>query len=127
MNALTVVVLVVVGIVDVAVAAIGYLSANGSLRRNRIVGIRTRATLASDKAWSVGHAAGGPAMAIGGIVALVLLVFPLAILGTGEVGVVVAVLLSCAALLVGAVVGGALGDGAARRVRDASGHRLDLG
>ncbi|MEU6128020.1 SdpI family protein [Saccharopolyspora sp. NPDC047091] len=38
------------------------LSARGTLRRNNFVGIRTRATQASDAAWAAGHRAAEPRM-----------------------------------------------------------------
>jgi uncharacterized membrane protein len=69
--------------IEIAVAAIAIigtvLPAYGKIRRNRIVGVRTRATLASDEAWRKGHRAavlpmsltGGIAI-LGGVVAAVL-------------------------------------------------------
>ncbi|WP_333618271.1 SdpI family protein [Dietzia sp.] len=125
MDAIALIPIVLLGLVDVGMVVLGYRAASGALRRNRLVGIRTRATLASDKAWAVGHSAGGPAMAFGGVLALVLLVLPLAVLGVDQVGVLVSVVLSCVALLVSCIVASVLGDQAARRVRDSSGRRAE--
>ncbi|MFL0459970.1 SdpI family protein [Kytococcus sedentarius] len=50
---------------------IGQAAAGGELRRNRAVGIRTRATMASDEAWTTGHSAARGMLRIAAIVALV--------------------------------------------------------
>lgn len=59
--------------IEIAVAALAILvtvlPAVGTIPRNRIVGVRTRATLASDAAWRVGHRAAVIPMSLtGGVV-----------------------------------------------------------
>ena len=43
----------------------------GDLRRNRLAGIRTPTTLASDEAWAVAHRTAGPWMALGSLGAII--------------------------------------------------------
>ncbi len=50
---------------------IGRQSTAGTLKRNRLAGIHTRATLASDEAWRAAHLAGGPAMTWAGVVSTI--------------------------------------------------------
>ncbi|MEI6361904.1 MAG: SdpI family protein [Actinomycetes bacterium] len=47
-------------------AAVGWLGANGKLRRNHWAGIRLPSTMASDDAWAAGHADGSRWLAGGG-------------------------------------------------------------
>lgn len=51
-----------------ALLVVAALSARGTLRRNRWVGIRTRATMASDAAWAAAHRAAAAPTAVGGAV-----------------------------------------------------------
>lgn len=53
-------------------------AAGGSLPRNAMVGIRTRATKASDAAWSAGHRAAAPVLKASVAVAVVFAVVTLA-------------------------------------------------
>ncbi|MCY9784222.1 SdpI family protein [Nocardiopsis sp. EMB25] len=50
------------GLIVAAAAAhhVQNASAKGALERNVLIGLRTRATLASDRAWHEGHRAAGP-------------------------------------------------------------------
>ncbi|MGO4489030.1 SdpI family protein [Microbacterium sp. 2RAF4] len=61
--------------IEIAVAALAILvtvlPAVGTIPRNRFVGVRTRATLASDTAWRAGHRAAVLPMALTGGVAIV--------------------------------------------------------
>lgn len=61
--------------IEIAVAALAILvtvlPAVGTISRNRFVGVRTRATLASDTAWRVGHRAAVLPMALTGGIAIV--------------------------------------------------------
>ena len=50
----------VLAVVAFVVVATAWAGMTGRLTRNWFVGIRTRATLASDEAWRAGHRAGGP-------------------------------------------------------------------
>ena len=51
----------------IVVAYIGRRGVAGTLRRNRLAGIRTRATMRSDAAWAAGHRAGGGLLVIAGV------------------------------------------------------------
>lgn len=61
--------------IEITVAAIAILvtvlPAVGKIPRNRMVGVRTRATLANDTAWRVGHRAAVLPMVLTGRVAIV--------------------------------------------------------
>lgn len=55
---------------------------NGTLERNELVGIRTKATLASDEGWKAGHEAAIPALKaanitglVGSVAAVIILIF----------------------------------------------------
>lgn len=56
------------GLLIVAVAVKGW---RGDLARNKMVGIRTPATMASDEAWHVAHRLAGPWMIAGSLGAIV--------------------------------------------------------
>lgn len=60
--------LLVVALASLVVAGVGYLGWQGRLARNRWVGIRLPATLASDERWHAAHAAAGPWMIAAGMV-----------------------------------------------------------
>lgn len=110
----SIVVLALVALVNLSVAVVGYLGANGSLRRNRLVGIRTDLTMANDKAWYVAQSAGGPAMTIGAVAGLLVMILPIAVIGLTEIGAIVAAILAVALMLVGLAIGGVAGHRAAR-------------
>lgn len=55
-------------VTGVALAVLAWRGMRGRLRRNRIAGIRTSATLASDEAWFEAQRVGGPASVVGGLV-----------------------------------------------------------
>ncbi|MDJ0961754.1 MAG: SdpI family protein [Acidimicrobiia bacterium] len=94
-------------------AVVARRSRRGTLPRNWIVGIRTRATLASEAAWEAAHRAAATALAIGAggttLAGLLVLFRPsngvgLAIISIGLVW-----------LLVGVMAGGYVGTRAARQ------------
>ena len=94
------------------VALVGLLGRLGRLPRNRLAGVRTSATLRSDRAFEVGNRVAGPAVIVGGVAAMVSGLVALSLpkrdtLACVLVGVVVMVAL--------AVVGGVRGDRAARK------------
>ena len=91
-------VMVIAGIV---VASIGRRGRAGTLRRNRLAGLRTPTTMRSDAAWEAGHRAGGGLLVLAGVLfagaGLTLLARPSNIVGMtivfGSVGLVVALAL----------------------------------
>lgn len=58
-------------LVGALVSYVGVRAMRGDLERNRLLGIRTNATLASDAAWQAAHRAGGPWLIAAGAGALV--------------------------------------------------------
>lgn len=109
-------VLALVALSNLSVAVVGYLGANGSLRRNNIAGIRTDLTVANDKAWYVANSAGGPAITIGAVAGLLAMILPIAVIGLSDIGVIVAAILAVALMLVGVIIGSVQGHRAARIV-----------
>lgn len=110
-----VVVMVATGVVLLATARAG---ADGRLRRNGLVGIRTPATMASDEAWRAGHVAAEPATRWAGWVAIasgVPALLPVA------VGVGVGSVLAGSAAVLALVVRGAVVAGRAARAADGTG------
>lgn len=102
--------LLAAGLLIAAVAVKGW---RGDLARNRVVGVRTPATLASDEAWKVAHRLAGPWMVAGSLGAIV----PGAILlfrpSNGSAQAVIMIGLAVMVALV--IAGGAVGSmGAAR-------------
>jgi uncharacterized membrane protein len=104
-------------LVGILIIVVGALSWRGRLRRGRLVGIRTPASVSSDAAFAAANRAGGPLIVAGGVVAL---------LG-GLVGLLVGLTvagfagLACAfagIVLMGvlAALGGVVGSRAANRV-----------
>jgi uncharacterized membrane protein len=61
---------IVLAVAGVALIVAGKLASNGRLKRNRFVGLRTRATTVSDEAWHAAHRVGGPAIVWAGIASL---------------------------------------------------------
>lgn len=91
---------------EMAVAVIAIVStvlpARGLIGRNRLVGIRTRATLRSDTAWRRGHSAAVLPMALtGGVV----VVAGLVLIGLGHLESIPATVALAIVLLVGALWG----------------------
>lgn len=79
MNAELYLVATILVLAGLAVAAIGIAHRRGRLRRNIFVGLRSPATLTSDRAWKQAHDAasratgiGGTLLALGGLAALLL-------------------------------------------------------
>lgn len=108
-------VLAAYGVVLLAVAVLG---ARGALPRNRFVGVRTTATVATTHAFATANKVAAPLVGAAGATALaagaVLLTRPPAALGW----VLLAVAVVAALVLCG--VGGVLGDRAARLLDDAT-------
>ncbi|OON81724.1 SdpI family protein [Streptomyces tsukubensis] len=94
--------------------------ASGSIHRNSVIGIRTKATMSSDNAWSAGHAAAAPmltvtyltAYALGSITLAISLVF--AVSDVENPAVIVIPLSGIGAVLVLLSVAAAKADAAAR-------------
>lgn len=91
-------------------------AADGRLRRNRWVGVRTPGTLAGDAGWRTGHAAARPfATAAGALLALAGLGALLVGATTGSPGVFAAVVVGGAVLGAVVLVAGAVRADAAAR------------
>jgi uncharacterized membrane protein len=103
------VVMVVAGVLVTLVGVLGWM---GRLPRNRLAGLRTPATLRSDRAFEAGNRAAGPATTLGGAAAIVSGVIA-AVLPEGDVAA--CVLVGALVLTVLAVVGAVQGVHAARR------------
>lgn len=73
----------------------------GTLGRNGMAGIRTKATLASDEAWIAGHKAAAPATRVASVISALTSVGFLATSGRGELTILV--LIVGIALLLGAM------------------------
>ena len=101
------------GLLIAAVAVKGW---RGDLVRNRLVGVRTPATLASDEAWLVAHRIAGPWMLAGSLGAVV----PGAVLlfrpSNGTATVIIMIGLAVMVALV--IAGGAIGSMAAGRLNN---------
>ncbi len=94
-------------------------SRNGTLGRNYVAGIRTKATLADDESWQAGQRAGWAWSAAGGVVAILT---GLAMLTRPSDAAGMAILLGGTTLLVaGLVIGAVRGDRAAKAVAVAAG------
>jgi uncharacterized membrane protein len=98
----------------VAVTAAAAMARAGRLSRQSWVGIRTRTTLASDEAWDAAHRAGASWVMVGGIIMALggLLTF----LTESEGAATTVALVSVVVALVPILIGGVLGQAAARRV-----------
>jgi hypothetical protein len=101
-------------VVGLAAAVAAVMAANGSLPRNRIVGMRTRATLASDAAWRAAHRASAWSVAAAGAISTALGLYLLVAQPSRSTKAAVAIAAS-AALLVLVVIGGVQADRVARR------------
>ena len=103
---------VVVILAGALVAVGGALGWLGKLPRNRLAGVRTSSTMRSEHAFVVGNRAAGPAVTLGGVVAVVAGVAGLFLPESAAVGVVVVGVLLMAGL---AIAGGIVGSRAASR------------
>jgi hypothetical protein len=56
--------------IGAALLWVGHLAQHGRLRRNRLVGVRTRTTMASEEAWIAAHRASAWSMTASGAVLL---------------------------------------------------------
>ena len=99
-----------------ATAEVGRRAVAGTLPRNRLAGIRTRATLADDVAWRTAHRAGGPWLHRAGLAGLTvgLAAVPVALVGSERAAAAV-VVLAALVLVVGSVAAGVVGVAAAQR------------
>lgn len=100
----------------VLVVVVTRRAARGELARNHLAGVRTPATLASDRAWLAAHRAALPATTVGGAIAiagsLLLLLRP------GPAGTLVLLAVVGGGLLAGVIGGAVQGVRAARAVAD---------
>ena len=94
---------------------LAYLCATERLRRNGIVGMRTRATMASDAAWYAAHRASAWSIAVAALIFLAVGVW-LVTVGPNEATTTTAVLVSSLVVLAVVVIGGVQADRAARAV-----------
>ena len=90
----------------------GVLGVLGKLPRNRLVGVRTPATLRSDRAFETGNRAAGPAVILGGLAAVISGVVAFLVPASAVGGCVLVGALVMAGL---AVIGGLQGSRAASR------------
>jgi uncharacterized membrane protein len=87
---------------------IDWAAANGRLRRNQFVGIRTPSTMRSDLAWAAGHRAAlrlTPVHLLTGVAVLTALVFTRTVAGLNVVGVSGAVVFVVVVMLTAIVAG----------------------
>jgi uncharacterized membrane protein len=87
---------------------IDWAAANGRLRRNQFVGIRTPSTMRSDLAWAAGHRAAlrlTPVHLLTGVAVLTALVFTRTVAGLNVVGVSGAVVFVVVVVLTAIVAG----------------------
>ena len=92
-----------------------YLCATERLKRNGTVGMRTKATLASDAAWYAAHRASAWSIAVAGLIFLAVGVW-LLVARPEEAGARTAVTGSAIAVLVVVVIGGVQADRVAKGV-----------
>jgi uncharacterized membrane protein len=88
--------------------AIDWAAANGRLRRNHFVGIRTPSTMRSDRAWIAGHRAAlrlTPLHLVTGIVVLTAVLFTPTVAGLNVVGLGGAVVFVVVAVFTAIVAG----------------------
>ncbi len=98
---------------------LGLVARAGRLRRNHLVGIRTRTTLTSVDAWTAAHRAASGPWILGSVVGLVCVCLAIAAQG----GLPSVVLLGAGVVVVftALVVGSVVGTVAARRARSSAG------
>lgn len=99
---------------------LSWIMASGRLPRNGLVGMRTKATMASDTAWNASHRASAWAVAVAGVILLAAGFWLLLTRPSPSVERNV-VLATCLAILVVIVVGGVQADRVAKGTTSASG------
>ncbi|HEV2071337.1 MAG TPA: SdpI family protein [Acidimicrobiales bacterium] len=92
---------------------VGYLSATERLPRNGLVGMRTRATMASDDAWFAAHRAGAWSLLIAGLILFGVGVW-LVFVGPSDATTTAAAMSSAVLIIVVVVIGGLQADRVAR-------------
>ena len=97
---------IVVVVAGVLVAVSGALGWAGKLPRNRLAGVRTSSTMRSERAFVVGNRAAGPAVTLGGLVAVAAGVAGLFLPVSDAAGVVLVGVLGMAVLAVGGAIVG---------------------
>ena len=102
---------IVVVVAGALVAVSGALGWVGKLPRNRLAGVRTSSTMRSERAFAVGNRVAGPAVTLGGLVAVVAGLIGLTLPESGADGVILIGVLAMVGL---AIAGGILGSRAAR-------------
>jgi hypothetical protein len=99
---------------------LAWLMQNERLPRNGLVGMRTKATMASDAAWNASHRASAWSVALAGVILLAAGVWLWLARDSGGDGRSI-VLGSCVAILVVIVAGGIQADRVAKGTTSASG------
>lgn len=94
---------------------LAYLCATGRLKRNGLVGMRTRATMATDAAWYAAHRASAWSIAVAALILLAVGVW-LLLARPGDVEARSAVLGTSLIVLVVVVIGGVQADRVAKSV-----------
>jgi len=97
----------------IALTAAAAMARAGRLSRQSWVGIRTRATLASDEAWYAAQGAGASWVMVGGVI--MALGGLLTLLTESDSAATAVALVTVAAALVPILIGASLGQAAARR------------
>ena len=102
----------------VVLLVVGRKQRAGTLRRNRLVGLRTPQTLRSDTAWCAAHEATAGLVAAAGVVQILAGAALLVLRPTGD-GAIAAIVLGTAAVTVGLVLtAGIRGDRIAAAVKE---------
>jgi uncharacterized membrane protein len=101
-------------VAGLAVSAAGWTGLRGTLRRNRFVGVRTAASMSSDRAFAAANRVAAPALLAAGGIAV--LGGAAAIAAPSGLAFAVVVVVTAVGLLALALVGGSLGARAALSV-----------
>lgn len=100
----------------VMIVEVGRRSLAGTLPRNDLVGLRTRATLVDDEAWLLGHRAAGGSLIRGGVAGLAICALGSATARMDRPGITAALLMAAVvALLAATLVACVQADRTARR------------
>jgi len=106
---------VVLSMAAAGMLAVCWIAARGTLGRNSMAGLRTRAMLASEQAWETGHRAALPVMVV--VAALTVIAAITSILVIGNIHAYLAAIVAAVLiLLVGVVVATIIAGRAARNV-----------